>query len=52
MPVFVSYFIRKKNTFVIAEPIRYSKIKELYGSDFNTIAQELRKIMNDLSSKL
>lgn len=52
MPVFVSYFIKKKNTFVIAEPIRYSKIKELYGSDFNTIAQELRKIMNDLPNKI
>ena len=52
MPVFVSYFIRKKNTFVIAEGMRYSKIKELYGSDFDTIAKELRKIMNDLANKL
>ena len=51
VPVYVSYFIRKKNTFVIADKMMYSEIKAKYGSDFDTIAKELRELMNSLANK-
>ena len=50
IPVYVSYFQRKKNTFIINDKIMYSSLKEQYG-DFDSIAKEIRKIMNSLSDK-
>ena len=49
--VYVSYFIRKKNTFVVADKMMYSEIKAKYGSDFDTIAKGLRDLMNSLAGK-
>lgn len=51
IPVCIAYFQKKKNTFIIDEAIKYSKIKEKYGSDFGKIANELRIIMNSLKDK-
>ena len=51
MPVFVAYYQKKKNTFVVSKGMRYSQIKETYGSDFDEIAKALRQIMNNLADK-
>ena len=51
MPVFVSYYQRKKNTLVISEKMMYSDIKAKYGDDFDTIAKELRDLMNSFADK-
>ena len=43
--------MQKKNTFIIADKMMYSEIKAKYGSDFDTIANELRALMNSLADK-
>ena len=51
IPVFVSYYAKKKNTFFINNKLMYSEIKAKFGSDFNAIAEGLRDIMNSLMDK-
>ena len=46
-PVFVTYFNKKTNTFVVSEQMRYSELKETYN-DKDDIAEALRAKMNSL----
>ena len=46
-PIFVTYFNKKTNTFVVSEQMRYSELKETYN-DKDDIAEALRIKMNDL----
>ena len=48
--IYVTFYQKKKNTFLFSEKISYSKLKESY-SDFDSIAEEIRRIMNQLGEE-
>ena len=50
VPVYVTYLNRRKNTFIVSEPIRYFEPKEKYGS-FENIAEQMRLLLNSLIDK-
>ena len=49
MNVYVGYLIKKKNTFVVMDPIKYSELIEKYGKNDDDMAEALRIEMNNLA---
>ena len=49
MDIYVGYLIKKKNTFVVMDPVKYSELIEKYGKDDEAIAEALRIEMNKLA---
>ena len=48
MLVYVGYLQKKKNTFAVDEPIRYSALKEKYNTD-DEISEACRIRLNELA---
>lgn len=49
VPVYVAYYQKKKNTFVIDRKVMYSELKEKY-SDYDSIAEAIRVRINELKN--
>ena len=50
MLVYATYLNRKKNLFIVSEGIRYSELKNKYGS-YEEIAEAMRILINSLADK-
>lgn len=49
IPIYVSYYLKKKKTFIIDQPILFSDLEKKYASNKDEIAESIRKRMNELS---
>ena len=50
LPIYVSYYIKKKKTFIVDKRVYFSALEKEFNGDKNAIAEHLRKRMNELAN--